>query len=201
MFTILFTIIYSISSCSENNEIDNNSIDKTNSMEFKNTIFLPQADGSIVKYENNRKLYTINLNTEITATKNLDSRNSSNTYRITNPNTGEFIDILDIVEKGNYFEFNAITSTGELISNVKYYGNDFETSLDTYANSNNQRVVCPPCVAIIVTAVVTIVDSLQDSPLEQCKNAMQSLNCGSGTTPYMQFSEGWFSTTCNVGCR
>ena len=193
---------FNLISCSDNNEIESNkSVDKTNSMEFRNSLFFPQTDGSILKYENNKKVYAVGLNTEINASKNVNSRNNISTYRITNPNTGEYIDIVDIVEENNYFKFNAITSTGEQVNDIKYYGDNFVSSLDTYTISNNQRLVCPPCVAIIVSAVVTIVDSLQDSPLEQCRGAMQALNCNGGSNPYMEFNEGWFSTTCNVGCR
>jgi hypothetical protein len=209
IFALVFTLIYSLSSCSENNEVENvNTIDKTNSMEYKNSLFFPQNDGSILKYENNKPVYGVALNTEIGASLNTNSRNNSDSYRISNLETGEYIDIVEIVEENDYFKFNAITSTGEQINDVKYYGDDFITSLENYTNENNSRGVyeneiqyCGPCVVVVVSAIVAIVDSLQDSPLEQCRGAMQALSCPSGSRPYMQFSEGWFSTTCNVGCR
>ena len=116
---------FNLISCSDNNEIESNkSVDKTNSMEFRNSLFFPQTDGSILKYENNKKVYAVGLNTEINASKNVNSRNNISTYRITNPNTGEYIDIVDIVEENNYFKFNAITSTGEQVNDIKYYGDD-----------------------------------------------------------------------------
>lgn len=202
ILVVTFSLIYSVTSCSDNNEVDsNNGVDKSNSMEFRNSLFFPQADGSILKYENNKKAYSVDLNTEISASRNINSRTNTSSYRITNPNTGEYIDITDIVEENNYFKFNAITSTGEQVNDIKYYGDNFVSSLDTYTNSNSQRLVCPPCVAIVVSAVVAIVDSLQTSPLEQCRGAMRALNCTGGTNAYMEFNEGWFSTTCNVGCR
>lgn len=202
VIVVSFSLFYSATSCSDNiGEDGNNGVDKTNSMEFRNSLFFPQADGSILKYENNQKVYAVGLNTEINASKNINSRTNTSTYRITNPNTGEFIDIVDIVEENNYCKFNAITSNGERVNDIKYYGDNFISSLDIYTNNNTQRIVCPPCIPIIVAAVVTIVDSLQDSPLEQCRSAMRALNCTGGSNAYMEFNEGWFSTTCNVGCR
>jgi hypothetical protein len=208
IFSLGYSLIYSVTSCSNNNDVvNNNSIDKTNSIEYKDALFVTQADGSVLKYENNHVLYGLDLNTKIIMSRKTNLKTNSNTYRITNPQTGEFVDIVDIVEENGFFKFNALTSSGEKINDLKYYGNNFITSLQNFTNENSQKIAgvnkiqCGPCVTIVVSAVLTVMDSLQDSPLEQCRGAMSALKCSGDSNAYMQFSESWFSTTCNVGCR
>jgi hypothetical protein len=207
IFCLAFTLIYSVTSCSENNDIEsNNSIDKTNSLEYKDALFAPQADGSILKYEKNKVVYGLDLKNEFSASRITNSKKNSNSYRITNPITTEFFDIVNIVEEGNYFKFNAITSSGEQIYGMKYYGSDFISGLENYSNKDNKKanenqIQCGPCIRVLVVVAAAIISSLEDSPLQQCSAAMQALNCSGGSHAYMQFSEGWFSTTCNIGCR
>ena len=203
IFSLSISLIYSVSSCSKNNddEINVKTLDKSNSFEFNDALYFPQNDGTVIKYENNKKVLTIGIETSIRGTKSTTFRDNTNPYRITNPDTGEFLEIINIVEKDNHFEFNAVTSTGEQINDLIYNGDNFIESLDIFTNSNYQSKACPPCVGVIVAGIVAIVDSMQDSPLEQCTAAANNLNCPSGSSAYMDFDEGWFSTTCNVGCR
>ena len=89
---------------------------------------------------------------------------------------------------------------------MKYYGENFYEIFgqDNAELKGNQSIVnaCVPCAYVLVVAIVEIAaDYFSESPFEQCRGAMNALNCPSGSSAYMQFSEGWFSTTCNVGCR
>ncbi len=58
-----------------------------------------------------------------------------------------------------------------------------------------------PIIEAIGAIVVAIIDSTNLSPLEQCRQALKELDCASGKSPYMDFDEGWFRTTCKVGCN
>lgn len=196
------TILYS---CSNNDSNSVESINKLNSIEYRNVIYKPLEDGSVGKIENNSDKYSILLETDFTVNYSESNRNLQESYKVTNSETGEFFDVYEVVKHDNYYTFNVDTSSGHTINQLKYYGDDissiFGNNTIQFRGKNENVVNCGPCVAIIVAAVVEIVDSLMDSPLEQCRGAMQSLNCPAGSSAYMQFSEGWFSTTCNVGCR
>ncbi|WP_396178462.1 hypothetical protein [Flavobacterium sp.] len=194
-------MIFSITSCSNDNIVSNEkSIDKTNAMEFKNTLFVAQSDGSILKYENNKKKYSIDLKTKINVSSVTNKKNKTTVYRISNPTSGEFIDFVDFVEEGDYLKFTAVTSAGEQITDIKYYGDDLISNLESHTFSNNQPLKCPPCWRAAAVVVVTVIESMQDTTMEQCRGSMPK-TCPTGKAPFMEFSEGWFSTTCNVGCR
>ena len=141
-------------------------------------------------YTNNSLKYSLYVN-QIGTSNNLPDFTS--TFVITNPVTKEYISIENIRRKGNTFTFDANNNLGNSAENLDFTFEDDNLQNVTHAN--------PVLVRAIVTIVVAgIVDLFQDTSLEQCKKSMPT-NCGTGKTPYMEFSEGWFSTTCNVGCR
>lgn len=196
---VAFSSIYLVSSCSDNNMSEsNNSISKKSSFESGNSLYFPQDDGTVLKYVNNQKAYTIILDTEISSSTNILSRTNQNTYRIINPDTEEFFDIFDIVRENEYYSYSVVTSTNKVLTDLRYHGDDFIPLLENYVNA---PLYCPPCVAIIIGAVVTVIESLQPSAQELCNQAMSALTCAEGQSPYQEFSDGWFSTSCNVGCR
>tara|TARA_B110000238_G_C15779839_1_gene291307 strand:+ start:119 stop:370 length:252 start_codon:yes stop_codon:yes gene_type:complete len=82
-----------------------------------------------------------------------------------------------------------INNLGDRMNNLTYYGEMIKTDVASK---------CPVCLVPIVLAVI---DAFTDSPLEECTNAMNALNCGGETNPSMEFSEGWFSTSCSVSCN
>lgn len=121
------------------------------------------------------------------------SKSNGNEYRIVNPNTGEFIDIVNINAENDYSTFDAVTSSGEYLNSVIYHG-------DLYEVLDKTMMKCPPCAVAGIGLIVAIIDALEDSPLENCQQSMPT-SCPVGQSPYMEFEEGWFSTSCNVGCR
>ena len=114
------------------------------------------------------------------------------TLKITNSLTNENINLINIRREANYYIFDAVTSTNEIIKNIKV--------IDT----ENDAAKAHPIVRVIIAIILTVIDSQgggSGSALQQCRAAMMALKCSDGRDPYMEFSNGWFTTTCNVGCR
>ncbi len=128
-----------------------------------------------------------------TTNSSLESRNTDaeNELIIRNNSTNEFIEIINIQEHEDYYTFDLRNNLGNRVNEFTYHGEMFL--------SNTNR--CPACVRIVTTLLISAaVELLSDSSLEECNNAMSSLDCGEDS-PYMTFSESWFSTSCEVGCR
>lgn len=196
-FVLLFFVL---SSCSNEADQEISNFEKSGSIEIDNVNYFRNSDGSISKFVNQSKSYDIILNTEIELISNFSSRsdNDESIIRLHNPTTDEYIDLSNFVEYDDYFTFDALLSNGQTVNEIISYDEDLLDSLTT--NVSEVSRACPWCyvVAVVVAAIVEI---SEDSPLEQCQSAMASLDCVGGTNPFMEYSEGWFSTECNVGCR
>lgn len=181
----------SLVSCSNDELIDEplESVSKKNSFEVNNTLFFTQNDGSILKVKNGEQ-HNFYFVTDINTFKSIN-KNDGYEYRIENPNTGEFIDVININSENEYYTFDAVTSAGVQINNVIYHGELYEVLDQTLMK-------CPPCV--LVPIVLAIIEALDDTPLENCQQSMPT-SCPEGQSPYMNFEEGWFSTSCQVGCQ
>jgi len=203
--TLLFTFVFLTNSCSneDNKELPN--LDKTNSIEFRNSNYFLNENGSVSKFYLNSKKYDIYSDMPLVASlENLsNTRNNSNNdqnlvIRITHSETNEYLELHNFVEFDEYYSFNVSTSIGSNVDGFKIYNKDLITNLKSLNKNNNQTQGCwwCPLVPVIVDAVV---EAIQPTSMEQCQAAMPK-TCTSGN-PYMEFSEGLFTTTCNVGCR
>jgi len=193
ILSVILISFLSLVSCSNDEIIDESleSVSKKNSFEVNNTLFFTQSDGSILKVKNgveNNFYFLTSINTSKSINKNND-----NEYRIENPSTGEFIDIININAENEYYTFDAVTSTGVQINNIIYHG-------DVYEVLDETLMKCPTCIAGGITVVITIIEAIDDSLLENCQQSMPT-SCPEGESPYMNFEEGWFSTSCEVGCQ
>lgn len=117
----------------------------------------------------------------------------NNDFLIKNITTDELILIKNITEEDGYFVFDAVVNDSS-INGFKYYG-------EIFVNSSARGPIGPVAVRAVLAIAAAVIAIIEDSPLEQCKAAMNALTCAKGKSPYMEFSEGFFSTTCNVGCR
>lgn len=102
--------------------------------------------------------------------------------------SNEEITISKIVRKGNTLSYN-------IAFNNKVYRHTITVSDYTLSIEKPSGII-----KTVVRAVVSMLWDDDESALSECRQAFQSLNCPQGTRPFMEFSTGWFSTTCNIGC-
>lgn len=172
--------------CSEK-DLNQNIIE--NSLIYKNKTYVLNEDLTIKKLENNNFIYNINL--EDIFSSSLLSKNIENELIISNELTGEYIEIFNVQKNEHYYTFDLVNNLGNKVEGLEYNG-------ELFNDPNMDR--CPACVVPVVGIIVSAaIELLSDSSLVECANAMSALNCGFGT-PVMNYSEGWFSTTCNVFC-
>ncbi len=105
---------------------------------------------------------------------------------LTNLNTSEYIEITKINQNDNFITFDAQTSSGVSLNGLSF--------LNNYGSNDRFWI---PIVGYVVKKAFELLDA---SSLEECTDGMGELNCAPGSSPYMEFKETWFSTTCNVGC-
>jgi len=198
ILTLIMTSIIFYSCSDENIEtVPQNFIE--NSLKYENKLYVINEQGGTNKYENNVFKYSIivksknSVNVEVkkvvSKNKSKVKNNEENEFIIKNGETDEFIEILNIQKHENFYTFDLINNLGDRMNNLTYYGDMIKTDVASR---------CPWCV---VPVVLAIIDAFTDSPLEECTNAMKALNCGAGTNPSMVFSDGWFSSSCSVGCK
>ena len=169
-------------------------------IEYMNKIYSPQTDDFVQIKISNDSSYFVKLDTQIEFRKSQTGTTyQDNIYEIKNPETNEMVFVQNIRNLNNYCLFDLKTSEGHLLTDIKYLGTDFTEGLDSISITNG-KAACPWCY-VAVTVIGVLIDSMQETPLQQCTAAMNSLNCPNGQSPYMNFSEGWFSTTCSVGCK
>lgn len=128
----------------------------------------------------------------MTIADNFVFTNDSGNMRVLNEITGEYIDIINVVEHIGYRTFDATNNLGQTLN-----GFTMEITEDEEYSRKN------PWVYVIFGVLDLAVELLTDSPMVECTNAMQSISCQSGTNPYMDFEDaGWFTgASCSVGCR
>lgn len=181
--------------CSEEDDsikLDENQNIIENSLIYKNNTYIINEDLTTKKLENNNFSYNISIEDISSSTLLSKSNKNENELIIRNELTGEFIEIMNVQKYEDYYTFDLVNNLGNKVEGFKYNGELF-----------NDPIIgkCPPCLVYVVGVIVAAaVELLADSPLEECANAMSALNCGS-ETPFMNYSEGWFSTTCSVGCN
>lgn len=196
-----------VNSCSNDTISESPVLDKTNSVEFNDNNYFYNNDGSVAKFSKNVKQYDIVLNMkyefEIDQNSNYRSNEEGNIHsylRIGNTETNEFFDIINLEGFEDYYRFDISTSNNDLLEGFKIYDKDFISYLSTDSLSrNDQQRACPICpfIPVIIDAVIEL---FSDSALEQCAASMPE-TCSEGKDPYMKFSEGFFSTSCEVGCK
>ncbi len=191
-FSILSTIIILVTSLvtisctnSDDTTLNEDQSFKRNSIIIQNKTYIADK-GTTSKYVNNVLEYKL-IKPSTLKGKMVSFKNNNDGFRITNDLTNEFIDVINVEFHTTYYTFDIINNEGNSIDNITFYIGD-------EINKSNPWL---PIIGVIVDAIV---DALVPSPLQECQAAMNSLNCSGGSNPYMEFSEGWFSTTCNVGC-
>lgn len=144
-------------------------------------------DNSVSFYKNGVYQYDISL-----ASTNMDIVDESTTkglVTVTNPETEESVKISNIIQGEDNTRFDVLTSSGREIGMRGYYG------------TTASRFPIKPIIKAIV-AIVTIIAATSDNPSQSdCAASLGQLHCPNGTHPYMNYSGGWFSSTCNIGCR
>ena len=187
---LVFVFFDGLNSCFEDDNlmiadsIENNNSDNLYSKNYKNNIYEVNAKGEISKVMSNGKSYRILLSED---NSQISSIIHDNFMQIRNINTGEYMDIKNIIRNDKLITFDVQTSTG--------------ISLNGFTLVNNYNAddkICPWW--LIVVVIDTLIELTDASSLEQCTAAMNELNCASGSSPYMEFSDGWFGTRCSVGC-
>src|SRR5690554_914716 len=131
-----------------------------------------------------------------------------NSYTIINNfDTSEVIEITNLVGNSNgTFSFD-IQADGIYISDVNFsYEANFSSKYVTNSLLGLPVPGSPVWKFVEIIAPVVIEKILEDKPdpnLAACREAMNSLNCGNNTNPYMEYIGGnWFTkSSCNVGCR
>jgi len=203
LFFIINCIIFSVifTSCSEDN--DNFLPTHIKGLSIGSKQFFPVSEESslkanntsliVSKYVDNQFVYDFVIQNNFDyKTFNTTSKEGSN-MRVENKITNEFIDIINVVEYENYRTF-------DVINNLGFQVNGFTMEISDGDMSSKIN----PWTYVVAGIIEVIADIMTPSPLEQCREAMNSLPpCQSGSNPYMEFSEGgWFtSTICNIGCR
>ena len=147
-------------------------------------MYVKNNKGGYSKYSKNIFQYDILLGEGTKDWTILENDTSAN-FRILNMGTGEYADIINIQNHESFYVFDVQTSNGKVVRGLEYFIGE------------NKNVWVEFTVAVIGWAI----DILTDSSLEECKEAMASLDCSGGTNPYMEYDSGWFSTTCRVGCH
>lgn len=197
---LIFCISILVVGCSKDDNIETQLIedaflDKRNSSDYDVSYgdhqFFVYDNGEALKYKEGR--YQYKMIPSVDFLNQVEYIEKDDFVKISNTKTGEFINIINVTKKDRYYTFDIITSTGHKLKNIKLGFNN--------QNVDIQNKFCWPCLILPIAGMV--VDLLTDSPLEECTNAMNSLNCSQGTNPFMNFNEGgWFSSaSCSVGCN
>ena len=188
---LVFVFFAGLNSCSEDDNlmiadsIENNNSDNLYSKNYKNNIYEVNAKGEVSKVMSNGKSYRIFLSKD---NSQISTIIHDNFMQIRNTNTGEYMDIKNIKRNDKLISFDVQTSDG--------------VSLNGFTLTNNYNADDKISPWWLVVLVVDVLIELTDaSSLEECTDAMDSLNCPSGSSAYMEFSDGWFSTSCSVGCK
>lgn len=197
---LVFCISIFVISCSKDDNIETQVIEdsfleKRNSLDYQVSYgdhkYIINDKGEALKYKEGR--YQYKMVPSVDFLNQVIYSEKDNLVKINNTKTGEFINIINITNEGRYYTFDVITSTGHTFKRVKLNFNDQQIDV--------QNKFCWPCLILPIAGMV--VELLTDSPLVECTNAMNALNCSNGTNPFMVFNEGgWFSSpSCSVGCN
>lgn len=203
-FNLLLIMLMFFISCTTDSTQETAILDKKHSVEYKRNNYFLNNDGSVSKFSNNVKNYNIYsempLEGNLFISKNLNTSSvGSFIFRITHTETNEYIDLHNFVEYDEYYTFEVLTSTGVNLTGFKFYDKSLINITNLDKNSN-QTFACPLCPILVPVIVKAVIEALQDTDMEQCRKSMPK-TCPEGKAPYMEFSEGLFFTTCNVGCR
>ena len=199
LLTILcFSLVFT--SCSEDNEGFNKN--ELKGLTVLNQQYLPISDElnfkddagnvTVSKFIDGEFTYKKSISNNFVFTIQNDNYKDASNLRIENGATGEYIDIINLVEFEGYRTFDVTNNLGQIVS-----GFTMEiTEGEQYSKLN-------PWVYVVAGALGILVDLFTDSPLAECTNAMEALNCLGGSNPFMNFTEGgWFTNTqCSVGCN
>lgn len=194
VISMVFISSLAIFSCTKEDSVtDGFNTNQLNSLKYGENTYVLNDDKSVKKIENEEYKYDIILSESTgegtySVLRELEDQNE---YVIRNEQTNEFVELVNIEKYDEYYTFDLINNLGDRYNNFTYYGE---------LNQANQK--CPPCVVGVVAIVAAaIVDLNTTSPLEDCTASMNNLNCAEGTSAYMNFEDGWFSTSCSTGCR
>ncbi|MEP0265027.1 hypothetical protein [Dokdonia sp.] len=179
--------------------IDNDSGDNQaskNTLRYGDITYQSNTDGTVTKTQPGQKTYTIINESSKKASLEIRREKGSNAieeYVITNPTTKEFVKLINVKEQNGYYTFDMVNNLGITAENITFDGD--------LQQLEQRAFPCPWCIVLVI--VDAAVELLTDSPLEECTAAMNALNCGDNSNPFMNFSEGgWFSgATCSVGCN
>lgn len=194
---IISLIVFSCSS----DEIDSDPISKSGVqdlfIEYNDIKYVANKDNSIARYVNDEFEYNI-FSAE--GHDDYEFGNYDGVIRITNPATGEYFEIIDVVQNDNYVDFSIVTSTNVRVSGVRSFNDDLNLSITTQTDVSEAAAWWRRAVVVVRELIDDLSDLLEDTPMEQCRASMPT-DCPPGKAPYMEFNDGWFNTSCNVGCR
>ncbi len=120
----------------------------------------------------------------------VDNSTTSGEITVKNPSTNEVIIINNIRNLEEKTIFDVETSNGLKFSN-----------LDGYQINSASKFPIVPIVRAVVAVVTVIAVSTSSGGTQNDCTASMPKNCPQGSKPYAEYSSGWFSSSCNVGCR
>lgn len=120
----------------------------------------------------------------------VDNSVTSGEVTIENPSTNEIITIKNIRHLKETTIFDVETSNGKTFSDIEAY----------QINSTSKFPVAPIVRAVVAIVTVIAVSTSSGGTQNDCTASMPK-NCPQGSKPYAEYSSGWFSSSCNVGCR
>lgn len=119
-----------------------------------------------------------------------DDSNSNGEITVTNPSTNEIITIKNIRNEDDKTIFDVKTSNG-----LEFIG------LEGYQTNSTYKVPIVPIVRAVVAIVTVIAVAVSSGGTQADCTASMPKNCPPGYAPYAEYSSGWFSSSCNIGCR
>jgi len=206
MVCILFASMITVVSCHGNDEISNNdqvgssskkisSLSKTSEpenikVEYGSKMFEAGNDRFVGYSNDGLFLYDVVLaDSEMRIEDNLDSTGEA---IITNPKTNEQIIVYNVKETQTETIFDVKTSAGHIFKGMSAYTGDSATGKFPVAPLIRAFVA-------VATAVGVLVASNQSQ--SSCQTALGNLHCPKGSSPYMTYESGWFSSSCQIGCH
>lgn len=156
-------------------------------------------NNSITKFVNRKKKYKFTYNESSLNLKDPKSefnfRTETSNFRLENTETGEFIDMINIVSvTDDQIEFDIMTSEGVLLEDFIINAGVLNSGYE------NSRVECWQCyIYPALKLAEIIIDALGDNIDSNCAKAIES--CGQEGPKSVEITEGWFSNSCKVECK
>ncbi len=207
MVCILLASAITVISCQGNDEVINT--ENTEKLSAGNSISSRVSQSEDVKVEYGSKRFEINNDHVVsyfdTSVFQYDAVLADSEMNIQDnlSSNGEII-VTNPITKEKIIFYNFRETQTENIFDVKTSGGHVFAGMTSYTGSSASRMMVP-IVSIIraIGAIAVAVGVLVSSNQSQagCQAALGNLHCPKGSSPYMTYESGWFSSSCQVGCH